>query len=61
MRSFKIGAICFTVAGLLVLGACSKGEKAADNADSKSTQPETASTTPPSADKAATPPPAEQG
>jgi len=60
MRSFKIGAICFTVAGLLVLGACSKGEKAADNADSKSTQPETAATTPPSADKA-TPPPAEQG
>ncbi len=52
MRSFKIGAICFTVAGLLVLGACSKGEKAADK-DSKST--------PPSADKAATPPPAEQG
>lgn len=61
MRSFKIGAIYLTLAGLLLLGACSKGEKAAENTDSKSTQPETASTTPLSADKAATLPPAKQG
>ncbi len=61
MHSFKIGAICFTVAGLLVLGACSQSEKAADNPDSKSTQPETASTAPPSAERAAATPPTEQG
>ena len=65
MRSFKAGSVYLALAGLLILGACSKGEKAADNADSKSTQPETAATTPattaPTKDKTATAPSDEHG
>ncbi len=39
MLLFKVGSICVALAGLLILGACSKGEKAADNPESKPTQP----------------------
>lgn len=65
MRSFKASSVYLALAGLLILGACSKGEKAADNASSKSTQPETAATTPattaPTTDKTATAPSDEHG
>jgi major membrane immunogen (membrane-anchored lipoprotein) len=42
MRSFRVTSICVALAGLLILGACSKIEQAGDNTDAKSTQPETA-------------------
>jgi hypothetical protein len=49
MRSLKIGSIYVALAGLLILGACSKSEKVTDNTNSRSTQPETSSSTTPTA------------
>jgi major membrane immunogen (membrane-anchored lipoprotein) len=60
MRSFRVTSICVALAGLLILGACSKSEQAGDNTDAKSTQPETAATTP-ATDKTAAAPSAEHG
>jgi major membrane immunogen (membrane-anchored lipoprotein) len=48
MRSFKIGSSYFMLAGLLILGACSQGEKAADKIEPTPSKIETTASPTPS-------------